>query len=136
MARPLRDKLEITEWDMQHPCRFCGSPDCDPDEMDVWVTHLATWHGYKVIEDVPASRDGEKPRTVKLQQVGWSQHAPFAANQRAIIKPGVQQRELVGRHVTVVGYNPSEGQFAVSFDEPPGYAIVEPKDLDPYVAAR
>ncbi len=52
MANPLRDTLEITEWDMHRPCTLCGSAECDPDEMDLWVTHLVTWHGYKVVEDV------------------------------------------------------------------------------------
>ena len=136
MATPLRENVDLTEWDMHRPCGFCGSADCDPDEMDVWVTHMVTWHGYKVVKDTPGSRDGERPRTVKLELVGWSEHAHFQANQRVTVRPGVQQRDLVGRHATVVGYNPSTAQFAVTFSEKPAYAVLEPKDLDPFVAAR
>ena len=134
MVTPLRDKMEISEWDMHHPCVFCGSPDCDPDEIDLWVTHMVTWHGYKVEKDVPGSRDGARPRTVFLSLVGWTEHAHFQANQRVTIRPGVGARELVGRHGTVVGYNPSTAEFAVTFAEQPTYAVLEPKDLSPYVS--
>ena len=136
MAQPLRDNVEITNFDIHRPCTFCGSADCDPDEMDIWVTHMATWHGYKVVEDTPASRDGERPRKIKLQLVGWSEHARFKANQHVTVRAGVQQRDFVGRKGTVVGYNPSTAQFAVSFAENPTYGVMEPGDLDPYVSER
>jgi hypothetical protein len=136
MATPLREKVDITEWDMHRPCTFCGSPDCDPDEMDVWVTHMVTWHGYTVEKDIPGKADGSTPRTVRLQLVGWSEHAYFQANQRVTIRPGVTNRDLVGRHGTVVGYNPSTAEFAVTFSEKPTCAVLDPKDLDPYVSAR
>jgi hypothetical protein len=136
MATPLREKLDISEWDMHRPCRFCGSPDCDPDEMDIWVTHMVTWHGYSVVGETPGTADGSTARTVHLQLVGWSEHAHFHANQRVTVRPGVINRELVGRHGTVVGYNPSTAEFAVTFSEKPTYAVLDPKDLDPYVSAR
>jgi hypothetical protein len=136
MTEPLRNAIEISEWDMHHPCKFCGSPDCDPDEMDLWVSHMVTWHGYKVVQDVPGSLNGEKPRIIRLELVGWSEHAHFAANQRVTVRAGAQQRDLVGRHATVVGYNPSTAEYAVTFGERPPYAILDPRDLDPYVSAR
>lgn len=136
MTTPLRDTLEISEWDMHHPCAFCGSPDCDPDELDLWVTHMVTWHGYSVEKDEPGSPDGEKPHTVVLKLVGWSEHAHFTVNQRVVIRAGVPQRDLVGRHAMVVGYNPSTAEYAVTFADKPTYAVLDPTYLDPYVAAR
>jgi hypothetical protein len=130
MAGILRETLEITEFDMHRPCTFCGSAECDPDEMDVWVTHLVTWHGYTVAEDKPASEDGEQPRTVKLQQVGWSPHAKFAANQRVSVRHGAFQREFAGRRGMVVGWNPSTSEFAVAFPEKPNCGVLLPADLD------
>jgi hypothetical protein len=136
MVTPLRDKLVLSEWDMHHPCAFCGSADCDPDEMDLWVTHMVTWHGYKIVKDAPGARDGSRPRTVEMTLVGWSEHAHFSANQRVTIRPGVSVRELVGRHGTVVGYNPSTAEFAVTFAEKPTCAVLNPSDLSPYVSAQ
>jgi hypothetical protein len=104
--------------------------------MDVWVTHMVTWHGYKAVSDTPGTRDGSRPRTVQLELVGWSEHAHFSANQRVTVRPGVFQRDLVGRSATVVGYNPSTAEFAVSFADNPTYAVLDPKDLDPFVSAR
>jgi hypothetical protein len=130
MAQPLRETIEISSWDMHRPCAFCGSAECDPDEIDVWVTHMATWHGYKVVKDVPADRNGERPRIVKMQQVGWSPHARFSANQRVQVKAAVLQRQLAHRTGTVVGYNPSTSEFAVSFLEKPGYGVLLPSDLE------
>src|SRR5688500_17712367 len=115
MANPLRDTIEITDWDMHRPCMVCGSAECDPDEMDTGVTHLVTWHGYKVTEDVPASAAGDRPRTVRLQQVGWSPHAKFAANQRVKVKLAAFQRDYAGRRGTLVGWNPATAEFAVTF---------------------
>jgi hypothetical protein len=136
VQKPLRETLEITHWDMHHPCQYCGSPDCDPDEIDIWVNHLVTVHGYQVVDDIPGDAKGEKPRTVRLKLIGWTEHAKFAANQRVIVRAGVQQRHLVGQHATVVGWNPSTAEFAVSFDSGPDYAVLDPKDLDPFVSAR
>ena len=130
MASLLRDTVEISEWDMHRPCTFCGSADCDPDEMDVWVTHMVTWHGYMVAEDVPASRDGERPRTIRLQQVGWSPHAKFAANQRVNVRAAAYQREYAGRRGMVVGWNPSTSEFAVAFTEKPSCGLLLPTDLE------
>jgi hypothetical protein len=131
----LRDTVELTEWDMHRPCVFCGSPDCDPDDMETWVSHMATWHGYKVTENVPASPKGDVPRTVRMKLVGWSEHTHFAANQQVRVKAGVQQRALVGRQGTVVGWNPSTAQYAVSFAEEPTVGILEPTDLDTHSPA-
>jgi hypothetical protein len=130
MASLLRETLEISEFDMHRPCTFCGSAECDPDEMDVWITHLVTWHGYMVAEDRAASDDGAQPRTVKLQQVGWSPHAKFAANQRVNVRAGAYQREFAGRRGMVVGWNPSTSEFAVSFAEKPTSGLLSPGDLD------
>ena len=129
MARPLRDTIEITDFDMHRPCVHCGSSECDPDQMEIWVSHLVSCHGYKVATDVPASRDGSRPRTITLHLIGWSEHARFKANQRVIVRAGVHQREFVGRKGTVVGWIPSTAQFAVSFSEQPTYGIMEPADL-------
>ena len=134
MASLLRDTLEINEWDMHRPCTFCGSADCDPDEMDVWVTHMVTWHGYTVAEDVAASRDGERPRTIRLQQVGWSPHAKFAANQHVNVRAGAYQREYAGRRGMVVGWNPSTSEFAVTFTEKPSCGLLLPADLETSVS--
>lgn len=130
MGKPLRDTLEITEWDMHRPCTLCGSADCDPDEMDVWVTHLVTWHGYKVSEDVAESRDGERPRTIRLQQVGWSPHARFAPNQSVNVKVSSHQRDFAGRRGTVVGYNPATSEFAVTFADKPTCGVMVPGELE------
>ena len=130
MGKPLRDTLEITEWDMHRPCSLCGSAECDPDEMDVWVTHLVTWHGYKVTEEVEASDDGQRPRTIRLKQVGWSQHARFSANQNVVVKVSAYQRDFAGRRGTVVGYNPATSEFAVTFAEKPTCGVLLPGDLE------
>jgi hypothetical protein len=130
MASTLRDTLEITEYDMHRPCTLCGSAECDPDEMDVWVTHLVTWHGYTVAEERPASADGERPRTVKLQQVGWSPHAKFAANQRVNVRAGAFQHEYAGRRGMVVGWNPSTSEFAIAFAEKPNCGVLLSNDLE------
>ena len=130
MASSLRETLEITEFDMHRPCTFCGSAECDPDEMDVWVTHMVTWHGYTVAEDRPASANGERPRTVKLQQVGWSPHAKFAANQKVHVRSATFQREFAGRRGTVVGWNPSSSEYAVVFPEKPTTGLLLPADLE------
>jgi hypothetical protein len=130
MGKPLRETLEISEWDMHRPCPLCGSAECDPDEMDVWVTHMANWHGYKVTEDVAASEDGESPRTVRLQQVGWSQHARFSPNQNVAVKVSAYQREFAGRRGTIVGYNPATSEFAVTFAEKPSCGVLLPNDLE------
>ena len=136
MAQPLRDSIEISEWDMHRPCVFCGSPECDPDEMDLWITHMVTWHGYKVDQDTPADPKGNAPRTVKMRLVGWSTHARFAANQRVTVRAAVLQREFAHRHGTVVGYNPSTSEFAVTFSDTPTYGVLLPADLEAYVSAR
>lgn len=136
MATPLRDTIEITEWDMHRPCPYCGSAECDPDEMDVWVTHMVTWHGYKVVGETPGSADGERPRTARLQQVGWSPHAKFAANQRVTVKAAAYQREFAGRRGTVVGWNPSTAEFAVTFAEQPACGVLSPGELDAYLSPR
>jgi hypothetical protein len=104
--------------------------------MDLWLTHMVTWHGYKVTKDLPGSPDGSRPRTIELVLVGWSEHAYFSANQRVVVRPGVLHRELVGRHGTVVGYNPSTAEFAVTFVEKPTCALLDPKDLEPHLVAR
>jgi hypothetical protein len=130
MATSLKDSLQITEWDMHRPCVFCGSPECDPDEMDVWVTHLVTWHGYKVIEETSASADGEQPRAVRLQQVGWSPHAKFAPNQRVSVRSGAFDRDYAGRRGIVVGWNPATTEFAVTFASKPTSGVLLPADLD------
>ena len=130
MASSLRETLEITEFDMHRPCTFCGSAECDPDEMDVWVTHMVTWHGYTVAEDRPASANGERPRTVKLQQVGWSPHARVAANQKVHVRSAAFQREFAGRRGTVVGWNPSSSEYAVVFPEKPTTGLLLPADLE------
>jgi hypothetical protein len=130
MANILRETLEITEFDMHRPCAFCGSAECDPDEMDAWVAHLVTWHGYTVAGDRPASNDGQQPRTVKLQHVGWSPHAKFSANQRVDVRVTAYQREFAGRCGLVVGWNPSTSEFAVSFAEKPNCGLLLPGDLD------
>ena len=129
MAKPLRDTIDITDFDMYRPCIHCGSPECDPDQMELWVAHLVSCHGYKVIQDVPASRDGARPRTVTLNLVGWSETVRFKANERVIVRAGVLQRELVGRKGTVVGWDPSTAQFTVSFSERPNYSVMEAGDL-------
>ena len=134
MAQPLRENLEISEWDMHRPCVFCGSAECDPDEIDVWITHMVTWHGYKVTDDTPADAKGNAPRTVKMQLVGWSTHARFAVNQRVVVKAAVLQREFAHRHGTVVGYNPSTSEFAVTFSENPTHGVLLPADLEAYVS--
>ena len=134
MASLLRETLEISEFDMHRPCTFCGSAECDPDEMDLWITHLVTWHGYTVAEDRAASGDGAEPRTVKLQQVGWSPHAKFAANQRVNVRAGAYQREFAGRRGMVVGWNPSTSEFAVSFAEKPNSGLLLPADLEVYIS--
>jgi len=136
MANPLRDTIEISDSDMHRPCTFCGGPECDPDEMDLWVTHLATWHGYKVTEDKPGSANGERPRTIQLQQVGWSPHARFAANQRVNVKAGAFQREYAGRHGMVVGWNPSTSEFAVTFADKPTSGLLLPGDLEVSTSSR
>jgi hypothetical protein len=100
--------------------------------MEVWVTHMVTWHGYKVAKDIPASSSGDTPRTIRLQRVGWSEHAKFAANQQVRVKAGAKQRALAGRQGTVVGWNPSTSQCAVTFGDEPQCAILEPTDLDPH----
>jgi hypothetical protein len=64
----LHDELKITDFDLHRPCAYCGSAECDPDEMDVWVTHLATWHGYKVTDDKPGDAKGDRPRVIKHRQ--------------------------------------------------------------------
>jgi hypothetical protein len=130
MATPLRETIEISDSDMHRPCMFCGSAECDPDEMDIWVTHLVTWHGYKVAEDVPGSANGERPRTIRLQQVGWSPHAKFAANQRVHVKAAAFQREYAGRRGTVVGWNPATAEFAVTFTDKPTSGLLLPADLE------
>jgi hypothetical protein len=131
MAITLTDTIQITEWDMHRPCTFCGSAECDPDEMDGWITHLVTWHGYKVAEDVPAAANGEQPRTVRLQQVGWSPHAGFSANQRVTVRAGAFEREYAGRDGIVVGWNPSTSEFAVSFPAgKPTHGVLLPADLN------
>ncbi len=130
MATPLKDVLQISEWDMHRPCVFCGSPECDPDDMDVWITHLVTWHGYKMAEETPASADGEQPRTVTLQQVGWSPHAKFAANQRVSVKFAAFDRGYAGRRGIVVGWNPATAEFAVTFASKPTNGLLLAADLD------
>ena len=130
MAQPLRDTIEISDFDMHRPCGFCGSAECDPDEMDVWVTHMVTWHGYKVVSDTPGDRKGERPRIIALKQVGWSEHARFQANQRVTVKAGVMRREYAHRHGTVVGYNPATSEFAVAFTEKPTLGVLLPADLE------
>jgi hypothetical protein len=130
MSNPLRETIEITDWDLHRPCTLCGSADCDPDEMDQWVTHMVSCHGYKVTDDVPAPRNGDKPRTIRLQQVGWSPHARFAANQRVNVRAGAYQREYAGRRGTVVGWNPSTSEFAVTFADKPTCGLLLPADLD------
>ena len=129
MAKPLRDTIDITDFDMYRPCIHCGSPECDPDQMELWVGHLVSCHGYTVVKDTPASRDGSRPRTITLNLVGWPENVRFKANARVIVRAGVHQRELVGRKGTVVGWIPSTAQFAVSFSEQPTFGIMEPADL-------
>jgi hypothetical protein len=136
MAQPLPDTLDISDFDMHRPCEFCGSAECDPDEMDVWVTHMVTWHGYTILKDTPGDSKGERPRVITLKQVGWSEHARFQANQRVSVKAGVMQREFAHRKGTVVGYNPSTSEFAVSFSEKPSLGVLLPADLELYVSAR
>jgi hypothetical protein len=130
MGNPLRETLEITDWDMHRPCALCGSPECDPDEMDLWVTHLVTWHGYKVTDDTPASSDGERPRTIRMQQVGWSPHAKFAANQAVSVRFGAFDRDYAGRRGIVVGWNPATAEFAVTFAGKPTSGVLLPNDLE------
>ena len=136
MATALRDKIEISEWDMHRPCTFCGSPECDPDEMDGWVTHMVTWHGYTVAKEVAASNDGAQPRKVRLQQVGWSPHARFGPNQRVRVRMGAFQREYAGREGTVVGWNPSTSEFAVTFSEKPSCVVLLPGDLEIFTSIQ
>jgi hypothetical protein len=130
MAKPLHETLEITEWDMHRPCVFCGSPECDPDDMDLWIAHLATWHGYKVSKDTPGSADGAQPRTVRLQQVGWSPHARFAANQHVAVRYGAFDRAYAGRRGIVVGWNPATSEFAITFSGKPATGLLLSNDLD------
>jgi len=136
MAQPLRESLEITDFDMHRPCEFCGSAECDPDEMDVWVKHLVAWHGYTLTKDTPGDAKGERPRVITLKQVGWSEHARFKANQRVTVKAGVMQREYAHRKGTVVGYNPATSEFAVSFSEKPILGLLMPGDLEVYLSER
>ena len=126
----LRDEMKITDFDLHKPCSYCGSAECDPDEMDVWVTHLATWHGYKVTDDVQGDARGERPRVIKLKQVGWSEHARFQANQRVMVKAAVMQREYAHRTGTIVGYNPATSEFAIAFTDKPSPAVLLPSDLE------
>lgn len=87
MAKPLRDTNDITDFDMYRPCIHCGSPECDPDQMELWVGHLVSCHGYKVVKDTPASRDGSRPRTITLNLVGWPENVRFKANTASSCEP-------------------------------------------------
>ncbi len=136
MAKPLNATLEITDWEMHRPCAFCGSPECDPDEMDVWVTHMVTWHGYKVMSDTPASRDGERPRIIRMEQIGWSPHARFAANQPVAVRAGAFDRDYAGRRGIVVGWNSATSEFAVTFAGKPATGLLLPNDLESVALVR
>ncbi len=80
------------------------------------------------------SRNGDRARTIRLQQVGWSPHAKFAPNARVNVRAGVHQREYASRRGTVVGWNPSTSEFAVTFNEKPTCGVLLPGDLEAYIS--
>lgn len=137
MAIRLPDVVTITDYDDHLPCRFCvmDLAETDPDNMDRWVAHLTTYHGYRVVEDLSRAQTN-RARTIRLQEVGWSDRAKFTPNQRVHVKSDSQPRDYAGRRGTVVGWNPRGTEYAVAFDEHPTLGWLDSATLEPFEANR
>ena len=131
MAIHLPDTLEVTDHDEHHDCPFCGDPAAaDPDDMDRWASHLAERHGFRVLKD--ARREGDRPRVITLEQVGWDTRAKLHANQRVTVKDDSRPRDYAGRRGTIVGWWPESSEYAVTFDESPVVGVLSSANLDPW----
>jgi hypothetical protein len=130
MAIALPPTLEIADDDEQRPCPFCGDASAaDPDDMERWTSHLAAWHGYRVVQDRPRSHN--QPQVVRLELIGWSGAAAFEPNQRVTVKPD-SEWDYAGRRGTIVGWHPRTSEYAVAFDGEPTIGVLPPQNLEAY----